>query len=252
MPRSGWQLLRDGFPDRPEMGPALSRTLLEQVAAGQRPATVRLSRPGRVVAFGRRDVVSPGYADAVAAARAGGFPGMERLSGGRAAAFTEGALSLTFTLPDPKPAERTVQRFTEWSGLVRDAFIDLGVDTRIGAVPDEYCPGDFSVNAGGRVKLAGAGQRMIRGAAHLGFVILVSDSALVAETLGPVYAALGLDFNPGTVGSIEDARPGTGLEDVEQALLGRLESAVGLQPAEIDPVTLEMTRSRSGQFRSNP
>ncbi|HNC14834.1 MAG TPA: hypothetical protein PLV77_02935, partial [Solirubrobacterales bacterium] len=83
MPRSGWQLLRDGFPDRPEMGPALSRTLLEQVAAGQRPATVRLSRPGRVVAFGRRDVVSPGYADAVAAARAGGFPGMERLSGGR-------------------------------------------------------------------------------------------------------------------------------------------------------------------------
>ena len=180
---SGWQLLREGFPDRPEIGPALSRTLLSQVASGQRPATVRLSRPGRVVAFGRRDVVSPGYRAAVEAAAESGFPGMERLSGGRAAAFTEGALSLTLTLPDPRPAERTGQRFEEWTGLVRDAFRDLGADARIGAVPAEYCPGDFSVNAEGRIKLAGVGQRMVKGAAHVGFVILVSGSALVAETL---------------------------------------------------------------------
>jgi lipoate-protein ligase A len=229
MPRSGWQLLREGFPDRPELGPALSRVLLEQVASGERPATVRLSRPGRVVAFGRRDAVAPGYKAAVRAAAEQGFPGMERISGGRAAAFTEGALSLTLTLPDPHPAERTDQRFAEWTGLVRDAFADLGADARIGAVPGEYCPGEYSVNAGGRIKLAGVGQRMIRGAAHIGFVILVSGSELVAETLEPVYGALGLEYRPETVGSLEDAVPGVGREDAERVLLGRLGRAAELE-----------------------
>ncbi len=158
------------------MGPSLSRVLLEQVAGGKRPATVRLSRPGRVVAFGRRDVVSPGYRDAVAAAGRAGFPGMERLSGGRAAAFSEGVLSLTPpSLIQVPPKDRHL-RFTEATGLVRDAFRDLGVDARVGEVPDEYCPGSHTVNAGGRTKLAGIGQRMIRGCAHVGVVVVVMDS----------------------------------------------------------------------------
>ena len=250
LPRSGWQLLREGFPDRPEMGPALSRVLLEQVATGQRPPTVRLSRPGRVVAFGRRDVVSPGYPDAVQAAADKGFPGMERLSGGRAAAFSEGALSLTLTLPDPQPAARTGQRFTEWTGLVRDAFVDLGADARIGAVPDEYCPGEFSINAEGRIKLAGTGQRMIKGAAHIGFVILVSGSDLVAETLAPVYAALGLDFEPRTVGSLEDVIPGIGLDEVEDAMLRRLGKVIGFDPTELDRQTRAEAESSAPGFNS--
>jgi len=252
MPRSGWQLLREAFPDRPELGPSLSRVLLEQVAAGQRPATVRLSRPGRVVAFGRRDAVSPGYKAAVEAAAQKGFPGMERISGGRAAAFTEGALSLTLTLPDPRPAERTDQRFADWTGLVRDAFADLGADARIGAVPGEYCPGEYSVNAGGEIKIAGVGQRMIRGAAHVGFVILVSGSGLVAETLEPVYAALGLEYRRQTVGSLEDAVPGIGIEDAENALLRRLGKAAELETVPLDAQTLETAESRAARFRSKP
>jgi len=234
------------------MGPALSRVLLEQVAAGQRPATVRLSRPGRVVAFGRRDVVSPGYRDAVGSAAQAGFPGMERLAGGRAAAFSEGALSLTFTVPDPRPAERTNRRFEELTAVVREAFDDLGADARIGPVPDEYCPGEFSVNAGGKFKLAGVGQRMIRGAAHVGFVILVSGSGLIADVLGPVYAALGLPFDRSTVGSLEDAVPGIGTPDVESALLRRIGNIGELEPAELDPVTFETATARAPDFRSTP
>lgn len=251
-PRSGWQLLREGFPERPEMGPALSRILMEQVAAGRRPATIRLSRPGRVVAFGRRDVVSPGYRAAVEAARDGGFPGMERLSGGRAAAFSEGALSLTLTVPDPRPAERTNRRFAEWTGLVRDAFADLGADARVGPVPGEYCPGEFSINAGGRIKLAGVGQRMVRGAAHIGFVILVSGSDLLATVLDPVYGALGLEFDRAGVGSLEDAVPGIGLDETEAALLRRLERAVGFESIPLDAPTLEEARFRAVDFRSVP
>lgn len=175
---------------------------------------------------------------------------MERLSGGRAAAFTEGALSLTLTLPDPRPAARTNQRFVEWTQLVRDAFRDLGADARIGPVPDEYCPGEFSVNAGGRTKLAGVGQRMIRGAAHVGFVILVSGTGLVAEVLAPVYRELGLEFRHESVGSLEDELPGITLEDAERALLGRLERAAEVTPVGLDRATLADAESRAGEFRS--
>jgi len=232
------------------MGPALSRVLLEQVAAGQRGPTVRLSRPGRVVAFGRRDAVADGYAEAVAAAARKGFPGMERISGGRAAAFTEGALSLTLTLPDASPAQRTNQRFVEWTGLVRDAFGDLGVDARVGPVPREYCPGEFSVNARGETKLAGVGQRMIRGAAHVGFVIVVAGASIVAEVLGPVYRAMGLEFDPATVGSLEGEEPGVTLEAVEGALLDRLGGVAELVPARLDPETAGKAEARAPDFRS--
>ncbi|HZJ29689.1 MAG TPA: hypothetical protein VFD37_06855, partial [Solirubrobacterales bacterium] len=184
------------------MGPAVSRAILERVAAGEIPSTVRLSRPGRVVAFGRRDVVAPGYREAVAAARAAGYEAMERLAGGRAALYFEGALSLTFAVADPRPAERTRARFDAVCELLREAIASLGVDARIGEIPGEYCPGEHSINARGQVKLAGVGQRMIRGAAHLGVVIVVTDPAEVRRVLEPVYAALALDWRPETTGSI--------------------------------------------------
>ena len=244
------ELLREAFPERPEMGPALSRVLLDQVASGERPATVRLSHPGRVVAFGRRDTKAPGYPVAVAAAREHGFGGMERLTGGRAAAYSEGTVSLTLTLPDPAPAERTDQRFRDASELARAAFASLGIDARIGEVPGEYCPGDSSVNARGRVKLAGIGQRMIKGAAHVGFVIVVSDAGLIRRVLDPVYAALELDWNPETVGAVEDEAPGATLDSVEKALLGQLESRYSVRPAELDEDTIALARARAPDFRS--
>ena len=252
IPLSGWQLLREGFPDQPEVGPSLSRVLLDQVSRGERPATIRLSRPGRVVAFGRRDVVSPGYPEAVAAAGRKGFPGMERLAGGRAAAFSEGALSLTFTLPDPQPAKRTGLRFAELTSLVREALSMLGVDARIGPVPDEYCPGEFSLNARGVTKLAGVGQRMIQGAAHVGFVIVVSGAGLIADTLEPVYASLGIDYSRESVGCIQDEVPSADRHQVEEALLDRISRNAPLEPVTLDPVTLETARSKASRFRSEP
>ncbi len=244
------ELLREAFPNRPETGPALSRILLDQVASGERPATARLSRPGRVVAFGRRDTRSAGYPAAVAAARDHGFAGMERLTGGRAAAYSEGTLSLTLTIPDPAPAERTDRRFRDASGLARAAVESLGIDARVGEVPGEYCPGDFSVNARGEVKIAGIGQRMIKGAAHIGFVIVVSGAGLIREVLEPVYAALELDWNPATVGAVGDEVPGATLETVEAALLDRLDANYEVRPVHLDEGTFALAGERAERFRS--
>lgn len=245
-----YQILRDAFPERPELGPALSRVLLDQVAAGERPATVRLSRPGRVVAFGRRDVRTAGYPAAVRAARSAGFAAMERLTGGRAAAYSEGALSLTFTIPDPNPAERTTARFEEAAGIARDALRQLGIDARIGEVPGEYCPGDFSVNARGKTKLVGIGQRMIKGAAHVGFVIVAENATLIRTTLEPVYAALSLEWRPETVGAIEDEAEGAGLGGMEAALLDRLAASYELEPVGLDPGTLSRAGKIAPRYRS--
>lgn len=243
------EILRETFPDRPEMGPALSRVLLDQVATGERPATARLSRPGRVVAFGRRDTRAPGYAGAVTAAREHGFAAMERLTGGRAAAYSEGALSITLTIADPTPAKGTNQRFHDAAEIVRAAFESLGIDARIGEVPGEYCPGDYSVNARGETKLAGIGQRLIKGAAHVGFVIVVSGPDLIRKVLDPVYAALDLEWNPGTVGAVGE-EVDADRERVESALLEQIESRYRVRPVTLDQATLGLAEASAARFRS--
>lgn len=241
------------------MGPAISRVLLERVAAGQEGETIRLSRPGRVVAFGRQDVVGPGYAAAVRAAREAGYEAMERLSGGRAAPYFEGALSLTQTVPDPEPPRHTKARFNEICELLCEAFGSLGVDARIGEVPGEYCPGAYSVNAGGRVKLAGVGQRMIRGAAHVGAVIVVRDSAEVRRVLEPVYEALDLSWKPETTGAVlEEMATDPGSESggeatlghVEQAILDALATRYDLQPAELGGEEVAAAETIADRYRS--
>ena len=70
-----------------------------RVAAGELPETLRIARPGPIVAFGKRDVVTAGYPDAVRAARAGGFEAVEGLAGGRAAVFHEDTIA--FAHADP-------------------------------------------------------------------------------------------------------------------------------------------------------
>jgi lipoate-protein ligase A len=248
--QSEFELLRDAFPDRPEMGPALSRVLLDQVAAGKRRPTVRLSRPGRVVAFGRRDCNSPGYEAAVSASRAGEFEAMERLAGGRAAAYSEGTLSMTITLPDPTPAKRTTKRFEYAAGIARDALTQIGIDARVGEVEGEYCPGAFSINTGGRTKLVGIGQRMIRGAAHIGFVMTVRDAETIRRVLEPVYTALELEWRPETVGAIDDEVPSITLAEVERSLLERISLDSSITEVPLDTATVELAAGVAGRFRS--
>ncbi len=237
------------------MGPALSRAIMERVASGEIPETIRLSRPGRVVAFGRRDVVGPGYPEAVRAARAAGYEAMERLAGGRAASYFEGALSLTHAVASPYPANQTRARFQEMCELLSEAIGSFGIDARIGEVPGEYCPGDYSVNADGRVKLAGVGQRMIRGGAHVGVVLIVENSAEVRRVLVPVYEALGLEWRPKTTGSVaeEAARVGRGgvrIDTVENAIQVALSERYDFAETRLDPVTLARAEEIASRYRS--
>lgn len=239
-------LIRTGFPDRPAFGTAVSEAILNRVAAGELPPTLRLHRPGRELAFSKHDRVAPGFGTAVAAARSAGFEPVIRIAGGRAAAFHEGTLALAWATPAARPVAGTAERFRWMAGVIAGALAGLGVDARIGEVPGEYCPGAWSVNAGGARKLAGLGQRLIRGGAHTGGVVVVSRTELLRAALTPVYAALELDWNPASAGSVADEVGELGLDRVEAAILAELGRELELVEAEVDAPTLALAAELEG------
>src|SRR5213079_1000328 len=195
---------RQECPHPAARGTAIARATLMRVGGGELPATFRLHRPPRILAFSKQDAASPGFGRAAAAAREAGFEPIVRLVGGRAAVYHEETLALSWAVPDRRPSARTEARFRELADLLAAAIRGLGVDARVGEVPGEYCPGAWSVNARGATKLVGTGQRLIAGAAHRGAVIVVGGSDAVRTALIPVYDALGLSFDEATVGSVED------------------------------------------------
>ena len=205
-----------------------TRELLDAVADSGVPA-VRTWTPQRHLAFGRRDATEPGYDDARAAASERGFPPVERSVGGRAVAYT--GTTVTFAALEPTEGDRTgiTDRYEAAVDDVLGALDSLGVDARQGEPPDSFCPGTHSVQAdcaaGGEErsgKIAGVAQRVTAGAALVSGVVIVADRHEIREVLGPVYDALGVPFDPKSVGSVATAGGPAEPERVARAL----ESAV--------------------------
>ncbi|HUU61322.1 MAG TPA: lipoate--protein ligase family protein [Acidimicrobiia bacterium] len=231
-------LLRQGFPDRPAFDSAVSRALLEAAAAGAVSESLRLFVPGRVLAFGARDTAHPAYPEAAAAARQEGFTPMERLAGGRATVFHEHTLAFAWAIPDPEPRRSIRARFEQLAAVVVAALAGLGVDARVGEVPGEYCPGEHSVNAGGRRKLMGVGQRLVAGAAHVGGVVVVDRADLVNRVLLPVYRCLGYEWDPAATGSVAAEVPAT-VDTVAEALVAALAARHEVVAASLPPAVLD-------------
>ena len=244
-------LVRDGFPDDPALDIAVGHALLERAAAGAIGPTLRVYRPGATVAFGRLDALRPGFDGAVAAARAHGFTPVMRQPGGHAAAYDEGSLCLDHVRPETQAIGAALQdRFARTADLFATALRAVGVDARIGEVPGEYCPGAWTVSAGGRVKLVGTAQRVVRGASLLGAVVVVRGGAGVRAVLEDVNAALGLAWDPATAGAAEDGVPGLSVRAVEAAVIDAYDAALGpFEPGEIEGVALERARALSARHR---
>jgi lipoate-protein ligase A len=196
--------------------------LLRAVASGARGPVLRVLRPEPTVAFARQDRLRPGYAAALAAARAHGFAILEREPGGQAAAYHSGCLVAEEYTAGADATSGMHERFRSRADTYARALRGLGVDARVGEVPGAYCPGAYSVNARGRVKLVGTAQRVVRGAWLLGAVVVVSDPGPLRAVLEDVYAALDVAWDPATVGAVGEEAPGVGSSEVEPALLGAL------------------------------
>jgi octanoyl-[GcvH]:protein N-octanoyltransferase len=233
----------------PALDVALPHALLGLVATGRRGPVLRSYRPQPTVAFGRRDSFLPGFPRAAAAAQRLGFTPVIRGAGGRAAAYDEGCLVFDEVEPAADSMTGIQGRFSEEAGRQARALRTLGVDARVGQVPREYCPGEFSVNARGQTKLIGAAQRIVRGAWLLSTVVVVESAPRVRAVLEEVYAELGLDWDPATTGSVADEVPGVGVEDVRRALLEEYTRRAPLVPARLAATELAAARELAPRYR---
>jgi octanoyl-[GcvH]:protein N-octanoyltransferase len=244
------RLLEDSFEDDPALDAAVSRATMLRVAAGDLPETLRIAPTGTTVAFAKRDAVAQGYAEAVQAARERGFDATLRLAGGRAAVFHDGTMEVGHAVPDAEPRGGIHERFARSAERLARALARLGVDARVGEVAGEYCPGRYSVNARGVAKLAGIGQRVVGGGSHTGVVLVVEGEDRINGVLAPVYAALGLDWDPAASGSVRSEAPGATWGAVRDAIVAEYARDYDLVPAELDAETLAMARELSAEHRA--
>lgn len=192
---------------------------------GGGPGSLRIYRPHPTAAFAPRDTTLPAYGVAAEAMRALGFEPVERRAGGQLAVYDSRALVVDLIAPHEDPRQQTIERFKAFSAAIVQALSQFGIDARVGQVAGEYCPGDYSVNARGQVKLAGVAQRIGRRGYHMGAVISVTSSDAVVDAVAEAYRILGFPFDPATFGSVgcfaPDAGPGR-LRDALMETLGRL------------------------------
>lgn len=197
--------------------------LLRGVADGtiSESRVVRLYAPSQTVAMSRRESRMPGFAHASRAAADRGFTPVVRPTGGRAVAYDGSCI--VFDIVEREP-ELTDQRdfFLRTGDALAAAMRRLGVDARVGDVPAEYCPGQFSVNARGAVKLIGTSQRAVRGARLLSGMVPLGDVAPLADALVAINAALGLAWDPATFGTLRDEAAAPDRRVVEDVLAGAL------------------------------
>ena len=222
------ELMTAGFPHEPGMDMALSQALLRAVARGNRPPLTRIYRPGATVAFGRRDRFRPGFPEASAVARRLGFTPLLRDAGGLAAPYDDQSVVIDRFSAEHDITGGVRERFDAMAAAVADVLRGLGLDARVGAIPGEYCPGEHSVNLGGTLKVAGAAQRVVRGAALVSVVLVVGSGGRLREAVARVYEALDLPVDPSVTGALRDVALGLEVGEVVAAL------RAGLAPAAVD------------------
>lgn len=185
---------------------------------------LRAWTPHRHVAFGRRDAREGDYDRARSVADARGYPSVERDVGGRAVAYTGATAAFAVALPTADPRSGVGERYDAATSAVVRALRTLGVPARRGEPDAAFCPGDHSVQAHG--KIAGIAQRIRREAALVSGIVITTDHGRIAAVLDPVYDALGVPFDPDSVGSVDrgggTAAPDLVVDAVLNAFCGEL------------------------------
>lgn len=197
---------------------AATQELLEGAMERRQPA-VRVWAPARQVAFGRRDAREPGYETASAAASEHGFQPIERSVGGRAVAYTGTTLAFAYAMPITDARTGMDDRYEMVTEAVAGALASVGVEARRGEPAESFCPGTHSLSAGGKV--VGIAQRVKRSVALTAGVAIPDSHEEIATVLDPVYDALGVPFDPASVGSVAAAGgdPGALRDAIEAALV---------------------------------
>ena len=198
----------------------LLRAVADGVIAQRR--VVRVYTPVPTVAMSRRESRMPGFEIARRAAIGRGFTPAVRPTGGRAVAYDESCVVFDVITREDEGSIDQARFFREIGDALVVAMRRLGVDARVGDVPGEYCPGEFSINARGEVKLIGTSQRAVRGARLLSGMLPLGGVERFVDVLLAVNAALELDWDPATFGTLATEVPRMPRAMVERTLIAAL------------------------------
>ena len=189
---------------------------------------LRFYRPKPTAAFSPRDTAMPNYLEAAAAMRGLGFEPVERRTGGQLAVYDENALVINLVAAHREPHVQIHERFKLFSGAIVAGLRALSIDARIGALAGEYCPGDFSVNGEGRIKLVGLAQRVVKQGYHLGAVICVTTSVKAKAAVAEAYDILGISFAPSTFGALAEIDPEIRFATVQKEIHLSISTAIDI------------------------
>lgn len=196
-------------------------TLLTR-AAEEQEGFVHVWRPNPQVAFGRQDQLSHRISRAREKAKKHGLKPVTRNAGGHAVVHTGGTIGFGVAVPINDMLDGLHDRYRIVSRAIQDVIVDFvdGVVTcsEPGA---SFCPGDYSISVGDN-KVAGIAQRIQKDAALISGTVIVTDLSAVTEALIDVYAALGLKFEPSTVGSLRRHGCSEGFETLMQRIESEL------------------------------
>jgi octanoyl-[GcvH]:protein N-octanoyltransferase len=192
------------------------------------PGILRFRRPRPTAAFSLQDTVHAAYERVKLQAETSGFVPVERGTGGRLTMFDERALAVTIISPDAEPQQFVMQRYEALASSIATVLASLGIDARIGELQNEYCPGKFSINAEGRIKLVGIAQRMNRHCYQMGAIIAVERSDKASNAIAEAYRTMGLSFDSKTYGAITEINPLLDYDDVRHAFQDNLARMLGL------------------------
>lgn len=235
---------------RPEDGFGLQQAVLEEVAASSRGPTTLLWTSSRYIGATYPETRMPNFGDAVRLAGEAGFPVLIRNSGGGAVAANEGSISFSLTFPVEDLRHGLYERYAEGAELIVATLAKLGIVAEAGEVEGEFCPGAYSIRSGGYygIKVAGLAQRVIRRAARVEALVLITKTAELRRTLERFYGALGLSFRPESVADL----PETDVHAAIEALMEVVRERYGAKEAELDEDILLRARSLRDRWRPTP
>ncbi len=191
---------------------------------------LRVWRPPRQVAFGRRDSILDGYRRARRIASERGYVPVERNVGGSAVAYTGSTVAFAVAVPIERERCGIDHRYQDALSILFHGLENTGAVVSRGEPSGSFCPGEYSLQGEG--KIAGIAQRVRRESALVGGCVIPSkaDERTVSGVLKPVYDALERPFDPASVGSVERAGGPVDVEEVldsiEKAFLGDREPTV--------------------------
>jgi lipoate-protein ligase A len=197
----------------------LTGELLEAIAEGNAPETVRIFRPGPTLAFGRTDRIRAGFGEAGRVAQTHGLTPVVRLGGGHAAAYdSECVIVEILRRHEHRAISGLEARFLDLTEIIGNALASLGVKLELGELPGEYCPGRYSLHLRGGPKVAGVAQRILTRASLTTAVVVAGGGDRLRAALADAYSALDLPLDIRTVGAVTDQHPEINCELVHRTI----------------------------------